>query len=122
MSNTSQADIGFFDVMSAVGYFTGESFPWLGRGRMEEAAALYLGAKLPDINEWVRKVRLTAARSALLLADDLPGPVDLVRRTEADLSGATGEQLNYGVRLVHDLMRFWVSDPAFTLRRRLGLL
>ncbi|HEY6728684.1 MAG TPA: hypothetical protein VI197_31955, partial [Polyangiaceae bacterium] len=99
-----------------------KSFPWLGRGRMEEAAALYLGAKLPDINEWVRKVRLTAARTALLLADDLPGPVDLVRRTEADLSGATGEQLNHGVRLVHDLMRFWVSDPAFTLRRRLGLL
>ncbi|HEU5076405.1 MAG TPA: tetratricopeptide repeat protein, partial [Polyangiaceae bacterium] len=99
-----------------------KSFPWLGRGRMEEAAAVYLGAKLPDINEWVRKVRLTAARSALLLADDLPGPIDLVRRTEADLSGATGEQLNHGVRLVHDLMRFWVSDPAFALRRRLGLL
>jgi tetratricopeptide (TPR) repeat protein len=99
-----------------------KSFPWLGRGRMEEAAALYLGAKLPDINEWVRKVRLTAARAALLLADDLPGPIDLVRRAEADLSGATGEQLNHGVRLVHDLMRFWVSDPAFALRRRLGLL
>lgn len=116
---TGLADEEYMQTMAKRVY---KSFPWLGRGRMEEAAALYLGAKLPEINEWVRKVRLTAARAALLLADDLPGPVDLVRRTEADLSGATGEQLNHGVRLVHDLMRFWVSDPAFALRRRLGLL
>jgi tetratricopeptide (TPR) repeat protein len=99
-----------------------KSFPWLGRGRMEEAAALYLGANLLEIGEWVRKVRLTAARAALLLADDLPGPIDLVRRTEGDLAGLQGEPLNYGMRSVHDLMRFWVSEPAFALRRRVGLL
>jgi hypothetical protein len=89
---------------------------------MEEAAALYLGANLLEIGEWVRKVRLTAARAALLLADDLPGPIDLVRRTEGDLAGLQGEPLNYGMRSVHDLMRFWVSEPAFALRRRVGLL
>jgi tetratricopeptide (TPR) repeat protein len=99
-----------------------KSFPWLGRGKVEEAAALYLGAKLPDIHEWVRKVRLTAARAALLLADDLPGPIDLVRRTEADLAGVPGDQLAQGMRTVHDLMRFWVSEQAFALRRQAGLL
>ncbi len=110
------------DYMQSLAKRVYKSFPWLGRGRMEEAAALYLGANLLEIHEWVRKVRLTAARAALLLADDLPGPIDLLRRTEGDLAGVTGESLNSGIRAVHDLMRFWVSDQAFGLRRRLGLL
>lgn len=99
-----------------------KSVSWLGRGRMEEAAALYLGAQHLEIGEWVRKVRLTATRAALILADDLVGPIDMVRRTEADLAGLQGEQLNEGLRLVQDLMRFWMSEPAVTVRRRAGLL
>jgi hypothetical protein len=99
-----------------------KSISWLGRGRVEEAASLYLGAKRVDMVDWVRKVRLTAARAALIVADDLAAPIDLVRRTEADLAGLQGEQLNLGLRLVQDLMRFWMSEPAMTLRRRAGLL
>jgi hypothetical protein len=99
-----------------------KSVSWRGRGRMEEAASMFLGAKRPEIGEWVRRVRLTAARAALVLADDLPGPIDLVRRTESDLAGLQGEPLANGIRLVQDLMRFWLSEQALSLRRRLGLL
>jgi hypothetical protein len=38
------------------------------------------------------------------------------------LAGLTGAALAQGMRGVQDLMRFWVSEPALTLRRRLGTL
>jgi len=30
--------------------------------------------------------------------------------------------LAQGMRSVHDLLRFWVSDPALAVRRRIGML
>jgi hypothetical protein len=99
-----------------------KSVSWLSRGRVEEAASLYLGAQRVDRVDWVRKARLTAARAALIVADDLVGPIDLVRRTEADLAGLQGEQLTLGMRMVQDLMRFWMSEPAMAVRKRAGLL
>ncbi|HEY1534403.1 MAG TPA: hypothetical protein VGF76_10300, partial [Polyangiaceae bacterium] len=98
------------------------SLPWLGRGAVEEAARAYVAAPRLDPVEWQFRVRLTASRAALIIADDLPGSVGLLRQAEGDLAGLTGAPLAQGMRGVHDLMRFWVSDPALTLRRRLGTL
>lgn len=98
------------------------SLPWLGRGAVEDAARAYAAAPRLDVGEWVFRVRLTAARAALIVGDDLPGSVTLVRQSEGDLAGLTGPALAQGMRGVHDLLRFWVSDPAFALRRRLGTL
>lgn len=97
-----------------------KALPWLGRGPIEDAARTYAQAPRVDIGEWALAVRLTAARAACVLADDLPSSISLVRRLEGDLSGAEGLALAVGTRTVHDLLRFWVSDPASTLRRRLG--
>jgi hypothetical protein len=119
---TFGSELGEEEYLSSFAKKVYKSVSWLGRGRMEEAAALYLGAQRPEISEWVRKVRFTATRAAVLLADDLAGPIDLVRRTEGDLAGLQGEQLNHGLRLVQDLMRFWISEPALAVRRRAGLL
>jgi len=98
------------------------SLPWLGRGAVEEAARAYVAAPRLDPVEWQFRVRLTASRAALVIADDLPGSVGLLRQAEGDLAGLTGAPLAQGMRGVHDLMRFWVSDAALTLRRRLGTL
>jgi tetratricopeptide (TPR) repeat protein len=98
------------------------ALPWLGRGAVEEAARAYAASPRIDIGEWLFRVRATAARAALVLCDDLPGSITLVRQIEGDLAGLSGAALAPGMRLVHDLLRFWVSDPAIALRRRLGLL
>lgn len=99
-----------------------KSVSWLGRGRVDEVALLYSGEPIGDAVEWVRRVRLTAARAAVVLADDLPGSIDMLRRTEGDLAGLEGRELAQGMHTIKDLLRFWVSEPAFALRRRLGTL
>lgn len=93
-----------------------------GRRVMEEAAHSYTQVPRTNFAEWAGKVRLTAARAALLVSDDLPASIELVRRMEGDLAGLQGVPLAQGMRLVQDLLRFWVSDSAFALRRRLGML
>jgi tetratricopeptide (TPR) repeat protein len=98
------------------------SLPWLGRGAVEEAARAYIAAPRLDPVEWLARVRLSAARAALIVADDLAGSIALLRQSEGDLAGFTGAALAQGMRLVHDLMRFWVSEPAIGVRRALGTL
>jgi hypothetical protein len=56
------------------------------------------------------------------VGDDLPGSITLLRQSEGDLAGLTGAPLAQGMRGVHDLLRFWVSDASIALRRRLGTL
>jgi hypothetical protein len=97
------------------------ALPWLGRGPIEDAARAYAQAPLRDLTAWTSAVKVASARAAAILADDLPSSVALVRRLEGDLSGAEGNALAQGARISHDLVRFWVSEPAFVLRRRLGL-
>jgi len=98
------------------------SLPWLGRGAVEDAARAYVAGPRLEIAEWVHRVRLTAARAALIVGDDLPGSITLLRQSDGDLAGLTGAALAQGMRSVHDLLRFWVSDAALALRRRLGTL
>jgi hypothetical protein len=70
----------------------------------------------------VRRVRTSAARAALLVSDDLSQAVAAIRRSEGDLSGATGRSLADATRLSEDLLGFWVSEASLAVRRRLGLL
>ena len=98
------------------------ALPWIGRGGIEDAARDYAAARRVDIPDFVRRVRTSAARAALLVADDLTTAVTAVRRSEGDLSGATGTTLAEGNRLAEDLLGFWVSEGALAVRRRLGLL
>ena len=83
---------------------------------------MFLGSAPVDYTDWCEKIRRTAARAAVTVADDLPACVTLLRRTEGDLAGLKGAALAQGMELVSDLMRFWVSDAAFALRRRLSIL
>jgi hypothetical protein len=93
-----------------------------GRRTLEELAGPYARGPRRNFPEWVSRVRLTSARAAVLMSDDLPGSIELLRRLEGDLAGLQGAALALGMTQIHDLLRFWVSDTAFALRRRIGMI
>ncbi|MCC6902666.1 MAG: hypothetical protein IT377_27080, partial [Polyangiaceae bacterium] len=92
------------------------------RRALEEHAPAFMAAPRLDWEQWAFEHKKIASRVAVLLADDLPASVAMVRRMEGDLAGLRGAALAQGIALTHDLLRFWVSDAAFALRRRIGLL
>jgi tetratricopeptide (TPR) repeat protein len=92
------------------------------RRALEDAAGPYAAGAAPRLADWVASVRIGAARVGLLLADDLPSTITLVRQLEGDLSGLQGEALAFGIAEMNDLVRFWVSEEAFAVRQRLGML
>jgi cellulose synthase operon protein C len=110
------------DSVSALARRVSRAMPWLGRGSIEDAARAYAASPSVDFSDWVLRSRLSAARAALLVSDDLPAAVLVTRQTEGDLSGAQGSALSLGTRLAQDLMSFWLSDGALAVRRRLGVL
>jgi hypothetical protein len=61
-----------------------------------------------------------AARVALLVCDDLLAAVEVLRRTELNLSTLDGAAL-LRAPLVATLARSWVSAEADAIRRRLGI-
>jgi len=98
-----------------------KAMPWLGRGAIEDAARAYANAPPADLAEWRLGALMTSTRAAAIVCDDIVSAAELVRRTEGDLSGAQGDALRAGRRLLADLLGFWVSDSAFALKRRLGM-
>jgi tetratricopeptide (TPR) repeat protein len=87
----------------------------------EIAAAAYAGQRGPDAPTFVQWVRQSARRAALVVADDLPTCVAVVTRGETQL-GKVGIAAVRGSPIVADLVRVWVSRPAFALRHAVGLL
>ena len=74
-----------------------------------------------DFAEWVSKVGRTATRCALVLADDLAGCLKVVRRLDAAaVSTADAAEADAGA-LANELLTFWVSDAAISLRQQLGI-
>jgi tetratricopeptide (TPR) repeat protein len=110
------------DAIVATSRRVSRALPWIGRGGIEDAARDYAAARRIDPVDWARRVRTSAARAALLVSDDLASAVTVVRRSEGDLSGAKGIALAEGTRLIEDMLGFWVSEGALSVRRRLGLL
>lgn len=99
-----------------------KSISWLARGRVEDATRAYLAEGAFDASDFALRVRLSAARAALLVADDVVSAVQVLRRTEGDLSGAKPPRSDVAVRLIRDMVYFWVSDPAMQVRREIGML
>ena len=95
------------------------ALPWLGRTPIEEAAKAYAEAPQRDVADWRLSVKMTAARAAALVADDLPGGVELILRLEGGESGH-GAAAAQATHLSRDLVHFWVSEPAALARKKLG--
>ena len=108
--NAGEADEDFLQSLTRR---VSRSLPWLGRGAVEDAARSYAEAPRYDIADWTLRTKITGARAGLIIADDLPSVVALIRRTESEPQAT---------RTVQDLIGFWMSESALALRRRLGLL
>ena len=98
-----------------------KALPWGRRGRVEEAAQSCLANGRIQAVELAQRTRLSAARAASLLANDLVATVSWLRRAEGDLSGRPEPLVSQGVALVQELVRSWVSEAAFQVRPRLGI-
>jgi tetratricopeptide (TPR) repeat protein len=107
--------------VSSLARRVGKAMPWLGRGAIEEAARAFAAAPPADIEEWRLGARMTSARAAAIVCDDIVSAADCIRRTEGELSGAQGDALLVVHRLLGDMLGFWVSDGAFAMKRRLGM-
>lgn len=87
----------------------------------EISAAAYASQRGPDTPTLVQWVRQSARRIALVVADDLPTCVGVVTQGE-NLLGKVGIAAVRSSPIVADLVRVWVSRPAFALRHAIGLL
>ncbi len=92
------------------------------RKATEEAAASYVAGQEVDFMAWVAAIEQAAYRIAALISDDLPGSIDLIRRSRRDLSRLQGGSLVHQCPEVRDLMAFWTSETAMQLRRTMGLI
>jgi len=98
-----------------------KAMPWIGRGAIEEAARAYANEPPVDLAEWLLAARMTSARAAAIVCDDVVAAADFIRRAEGEKSGAQGAALLASRRLLGDMLGFWVSDAAFAMKRRLGM-
>ena len=98
-----------------------KGLPRRKRRGFEAAAETYARARPLDVNTAVQWCKQTARRVALLTADDLGGSLAALVRME-DVGGLSGRELVATNPVVGDLLKVWVSKPAMTVRRRLGLL
>lgn len=94
-----------------------KALPWLAKGRFEDAARSYAARPLPQPAVTLSELERAAFRSALILADDLSGVSLLTRQPR--LFGLDEQAAR---PLVADLLAFWVSAPAMSMRREMGLL
>jgi hypothetical protein len=109
------------DLLATMQRRVGKAMPWLGRGAIEEAARAYANAPPLDLGDWLLAARMTSARAAAIVCDDIVSAAEFLRRTEGDLSNADGEAAHRARRLLGDMLGFWVSDGAFAMKRRLGM-
>ncbi len=98
------------------------ALPRRDRKLMEEVAHRYVATPKVDFPRWVDGLNQAARRIASVVADDLDGCIDVMRRTERDLAGLDGMSLARTSDTVADLLRFWISDTALELRKHAGMI
>lgn len=89
---------------------------------VEAAAPKLLGDQDVDVERWAQSVDLTANRAAAVIAGDLPGAIDMLRRVNPTLAQLSGVPLVRSSAAIADLLRFWAGPPALQLRQRAGIL
>ena len=94
------------DELAALQRRVGKAMPWLGRGAIEEAARAYASAPPSDFEEWRLAARMTSARAAAIVCDDIVAAADFLRRTEGELSGAQATR-SWPAALLGDMLGFW---------------
>ncbi|MFW6197595.1 MAG: hypothetical protein ACOC5B_01905, partial [Myxococcota bacterium] len=98
-----------------------KALPRRARKAMEGAVERYVQAPKVDFPAWCRAVRRTANRVAAVVADDLMAVLLALRATERELSDLAPPELVRTSAMASDLLRFWGSDEAQSLRAELGM-
>jgi tetratricopeptide (TPR) repeat protein len=90
--------------------------------RPMEVAAAELAANPPaDLARWQAAINQSMIRAALLVSDDLTASIDALRYVAADLPDLRGAALVQSSEAVRDLLRFWISNRAATVRLHAGM-
>ncbi len=90
--------------------------------KMLESAAQVCATMAPlEPGVLVHWLHQTAGRLAAVVCDDIGGAVGVIRRTDKLGSERGGELLSRSP-VIADLLRVWMSQPAMTVRRRIGLV
>ena len=90
------------------------------RKPFEDVTAAYAAAPPIDFGAWVVDNRLAAARAAAIVTGDLGASVEVLRQEDPALLYLEGEDLVLSGEPIADLLRYWCSDAALELRRRLA--
>jgi hypothetical protein len=90
--------------------------------RPMELAAQDFATKPPaDLALWQASIKQTMFRTALLVADDLAASLEAMRLL-TELPDARGSALVQRSDAVRDLMRFWISNRAASVRQHAGIV
>jgi hypothetical protein len=100
----------------------GKALPRRSRKSVEAIAARYVEAPRLDFPRWSAAVGRVCQAVAALLADDLVACVEVMERSERELTGLEGPALIRSSSTLRDLLRFWVSDAGVKLRKQIGML
>jgi tetratricopeptide (TPR) repeat protein len=98
-----------------------KAMPWRARKPMEDAVRGYLASSPTPLVDWKYRERVTAARTATILCDDVAGATALLAQVQMDLSIEEGAEPP-SEELIASVLGFSVSDTAMQLRKRLNLL
>ncbi|HEU4612772.1 MAG TPA: tetratricopeptide repeat protein, partial [Kofleriaceae bacterium] len=91
------------------------------RRPMEVAAEELVLKPAGDVTAWQVAVKQTMLRAAMLLADDLPASFEAMRHV-VPMPAVRGAALVQGSEPVRDLMRFWISNRAASVRQHAGMI
>lgn len=94
-----------------------KAVPWLSKGRFEELARRYVAEEPRELMALLQEVERASLRIALVLSDDL-SCLGLVKQRGESLLGLGPADVSPAI---HDLLRFWISPNAMTIRRQVGL-
>ena len=97
-----------------------KALPRKERKACEDVAAAYASAPPIDFSAWVQGNTMSATRVAALVTGDLVLCVEVLRHEDSALSYLEGEDMVGTSPVIADLLRYWCSDSAHELRRRLG--
>jgi len=91
------------------------------RRPMEIAAEELAGKTPPDIAAWQDSIRQTMLRAAMIVTDDLAASIEAMRHV-VEMPAVRGAALVQSTECVRDLMRFWTSNRAASLRQHAGMV
>jgi tetratricopeptide (TPR) repeat protein len=92
-----------------------KGLPRRRRDQYKSACTVLARSPTQDLGSFVQWAHQTARRVALIVADDLIGSLDALRRTDEIGDGPSSP-------IIADLLKVWVSKPAIDVRRRVGLV